>query len=153
MKNRPRQGRFSTMFNSFSAILAGILFTNGTFAEDRISDNEQYFSDALRTAEQMPRLHSLLVSHNGELIVEQYFNGISAQRTANVKSVSKSVMSALVGIAIEQGHVAGLDQPISDFDGELLSTRSGTPKDDITIGNGNGSIFWKERKKRARYSY
>ncbi len=44
-------------------------------------------------------------------------------------------MSALVGIAIERGHIAGLDQPISEFDSELLPTRSGTAKDNITIGN------------------
>jgi CubicO group peptidase (beta-lactamase class C family) len=104
-------------------------------SEDLAPLGEQTFSEALRTAEQMPRLHSLLVSHNGELVVEKYFNGRTARRTANVKSVSKSIMSALVGIAIEQGHVAGLDQPISDFDGDLLSTHSGTAKDDITIGN------------------
>lgn len=124
-----------TWFNSLSALLVCMLFANLLRAEDRIPVDEQIFSDALRTAEQLPRLHSLLVSHNGELVLEQYFNGKTAQRTANVKSVSKSIMSALVGIAIDQGHVAGIDQPISDFDGELISARSGTPKDDITIGN------------------
>ena len=50
----------------------------------------------------MPRLHSLLVSRRGELLLERYFNGTRATRLANIKSASKSVISALVGIAIER---------------------------------------------------
>lgn len=115
--------------------LAFLLLARPVLAEDRIPIGKQTFSDALHTAEQMPRLHSLLVSHKGNLVVEEYFNGQTAQRKANVKSVSKSIMSALVGIAIDQGYVAGLDQPISDFDGELISAKTGTGKDHITIGN------------------
>ena len=79
----------------------------------------------------MPRLHSLLISHEGQLLLEEYFNGASAVRKANVKSVSKSVLSALVGIAIDQGHIEGVDQPLADFYGDSLGSR----KHGITIGN------------------
>ena len=91
------------------------------------------FDDALAAAGEMQRLRSLLISRDGELVVEQYFNGMTPQRTANVKSVSKSVMSALIGIAIDQGHLEGLDQPISDFYGDRL--HSEPAKGEITIGN------------------
>lgn len=110
-------------------------FTPGQAAADDTSLSDDTLAAALRQAERMPRLRSLLVSHNGTLVVEKYFNGATRQRKANVKSVSKSIMSALVGIAIERGHVAGLDQPISDFHGEYLPVRAGTPKGNITIGN------------------
>jgi len=122
-------------FFSLAAILIVTLLSVDSYAEDGVPVNEQTFSDALRSAGEMPRLHSLLVSRNGELVIEKYFNGRGPQRSANVKSVSKSIMSALIGIAIEQGHIAGLDQPISEFDGDLMSTRSGTTKDNITVGN------------------
>lgn len=135
MTTRLPTNRISIFFGLAITILLLTLFNAKALAEDLIPVDKQVFTDALRTAEQMPRLHSLLVSQNGELIVEKYFNGRSARRTANVKSVSKSIMSALVGIAIDQGHVTGLDQPISDFAGELLPTNSGTPKDNITVGN------------------
>ena len=91
------------------------------------------FAEALQTAQSMPRLHSLIVSHKGTIIVEEYFNGRSALQRANVKSVSKSVMSALVGIAIDKGHVTGLDQPISDYYAEQLDGDSS--KENISIGN------------------
>ncbi len=77
--------------------------------------NGTTFNGAVDAAESLSRMYSLLVSHDGELVLEHYFNGRNATRIANVKSVSKSVISALVGIAIEQGYLEGLDQPIADF--------------------------------------
>jgi CubicO group peptidase (beta-lactamase class C family) len=97
--------------------------------------DDSLFSDALHAAGQMPRLHSLLISHNGELVVEEYFNGTSGRQTANVKSVSKTWMSALVGIAIERGHIQGLDQPIAEFYDEMLASDEDAAKRSITIGN------------------
>ena len=67
-------------------------------------------------AESLPRLRSLLVEHEGRLVGERYFRRSSRTTPANVKSVSKSVIAALVGIAIAQGHIDSLRQPI----GELL---------------------------------
>jgi CubicO group peptidase (beta-lactamase class C family) len=135
MTNRPWTNRSVPNFYALATIVVVALLSTASFAEDGVPINEQIFSDALRSAGQMPRLHSLLVSRNGELVVEKYFNGRGPQRAANVKSVSKSIMSALVGIAIDRGHIAGLDQPISEFDGNLMSTKSGTAKDNITVGN------------------
>ena len=89
------------------------------------------FDNALDVAGNMPRLHSLLISHDGDLVVEEYFNGRNPWSTANVKSVSKSVMSALIGIAIDQGHIKGIDQPISDYYGDTLDDSKGA----ITVGN------------------
>jgi len=92
------------------------------------------FDDTLAAAGEMPRLRSLLISHDGELAVERYFNGAGPGDTSNVKSVSKTIMSALVGAAIDRGHIDGLDQPIADFYGELLAGED-PRKRDITIGN------------------
>ena len=76
---------------------------------------------ALRSvAATLPRLHSLVVSRRGETIFEYYAKGHSAQRQANVKSVSKSVISALVGIAIDRGLIDGVEQPVSAFFPELM---------------------------------
>ena len=81
----------------------------------------------------MPRLHSLLVSQDGELVLERYFNGKDASDIANVKSVSKSIVSALVGIAIEEGYIQSLRQPIADYFGERLAEPADAPKRAITI--------------------
>ena len=52
---------------------------------------------------QLPRLRSLVVSHHGAIVLERYFNGARATEPANIKSASKSVIAALVGIAIAKG--------------------------------------------------
>ena len=74
------------------------------------------FDDAVAAAKELPRLHSLLV-------LERYFNGTTAARAANVKSVAKSVISALVGIAIERRLIPGVDTPIVTYFPELKRDR------------------------------
>ncbi len=93
----------------------------------------EIFDDAVAAAERMPRLRSMLVSHDQRLVLERYFNGTRPHEPANVKSVSKTIISALVGIAIEQGHIAGIDQSIADFYDELLADEP--QKRSITVGN------------------
>jgi CubicO group peptidase (beta-lactamase class C family) len=112
-----------------------ILLIVPSYGSDLSTTSDVLFADALNAAEQMPRLHSLLISHNGELVVEQYFNGKTSRQTANVKSVSKSWISALVGIAIERGYIEGLEQPIAEFYGEMLLSEDDVTKRSITIGN------------------
>jgi CubicO group peptidase (beta-lactamase class C family) len=112
-----------------------VLATNTVTAADLAPVDSTAFTDAVEQAREMPRLRSLLISHNGELVLEEYFNGGSPRRATNVKSVSKSVMSALVGIAIEQGHVDGLHQPIADYYAERISAEELATKGTITIGN------------------
>ena len=85
------------------------------------------------TAANVPRLHSLLVSHNGTLVHERYFNGRRVSQLANVKSVSKSVISALVGIAIEQRHIPSVREPIATYFPALLGAVADAPKRKITI--------------------
>ena len=81
------------------------------------------YEAAVKAASELPRLRSLLVSRRGELVLERYFNGARATQPANIKSASKSVISALTGIAIARGDLQGLDQPIADFFPELAKDK------------------------------
>jgi CubicO group peptidase (beta-lactamase class C family) len=76
--------------------------------------------DVDAAARTLPRLHSLLVSQRGELIFEGYYNGARRDRLANIKSASKSVVSALVGIALDRALIPAVDTPISTYFPELL---------------------------------
>ncbi|MDC0598278.1 beta-lactamase family protein [Gammaproteobacteria bacterium] len=96
-------------------------------------DASPVLNSALARASQMPRLHSLLVSHQGELVVEQYFNGRDEDDIANVKSASKSIISALIGAAIDRGYLNGVDQTIGEFFPNELSGESNTAKREIKI--------------------
>lgn len=85
-------------------------------------------------ARTMPRLHSLLVSQRGQVIFERYYNGRTAARPANVKSVSKSVIAALVGVAIDRGHIKDVRTPISTWFPELANSAD-PRKRAITVEN------------------
>ena len=64
--------------------------------------------------EQLP-VHSLLIVRNGYLVSEIYGYPYSANQVHWIASVTKSVTSALVGIAIEQGYIKNVHQPLSSL--------------------------------------
>ena len=59
------------------------------------------------------------MSWRGELIAEHYAAGAGASRLANVKSASKSIIAALVGIAVERGLIKSVQEPIATYFPEL----------------------------------
>lgn len=67
----------------------------------------------LAKAAELPQLHALIVARDGVEVAAEAFRGPGLERPVNVKSVSKSVMAALAGAAIERGLLAGVDQPIA----------------------------------------
>lgn len=64
---------------------------------------------------EIPRLRSLLVARNGRIAWERYYGDMTRDSLADVRSVTKSIVSTLAGIALESGAISDLDQPITDF--------------------------------------
>ena len=106
--------------------LGGVLFAISAMAAPA-------FDDAVKTGERMPRLYSLLASQHGEPILERYFHGARAAGYANVKSASKSVISALVGIAIDRKLLPGVGAPIAPYFPDLVAAGADPRKRAITI--------------------
>lgn len=87
------------------------------------------------SAEELGPISSLVIFQNGEILEEQYFGRMSANRTHNIKSASKSILSILVGIAIEEGYLKGVDQQIGEFFPDYFSSNPDSAKMSITIGD------------------
>lgn len=68
-----------------------------------------------------PRMRSLLVSVDRRPVVEHYFGKASPHEYANVYSVTKSVLSLLVGIAIGRGEIRSVEQMLGQLLGETVS--------------------------------
>ena len=64
---------------------------------------------------------ALLVARRGQLVHERYYNGYGADSITTSFSMAKSVVSVLLGIAIDQGRVAGVHEPITRYLPELLA--------------------------------
>lgn len=115
-------------------------------SEDRLVDRGAMCAMADRLAAAGDaNIHAVLVARGGKLVFERYFTGpdevpglFSGRRVKNVgfdagtlhdmKSVSKSVASLAIGVALDRGLIRGVDQPIFSFFPELADLR--TPEKD-----------------------
>lgn len=82
-----------------------------------------------------PNLYSLLVIRHGYLVYEKYYNGMTRKSYNPVYSVTKSFMSALTGIAIQNKLINGVDQKLSDFFPEYFNTITNSKIKNLTIQN------------------
>jgi CubicO group peptidase (beta-lactamase class C family) len=73
--------------------------------------------------------YSLLVVRHGRIVSESYATGEGQTSAHEIASAAKSVVSVLVGIAIDQGKIRSVDQSASDF----IPQWKGTPKENITL--------------------
>jgi CubicO group peptidase (beta-lactamase class C family) len=109
--------------------------------EDKLIDRAALCTMADRLTASDANIHAVLVARNGKLVFERYFKGsdeipgrIYGRRVENVtfdadtlhdmKSVSKSVASLAVGIAIDRGLIRSVNEPIFSFFPELSDLRS-----------------------------
>lgn len=74
--------------------------------------------EAMRSAIQagdFKKITSVLIARQGQLAYEAYFNGFERTSLMNTRSATKTVTSMLVGIALDQGRLRGVDTPIFSF--------------------------------------
>jgi CubicO group peptidase (beta-lactamase class C family) len=57
-------------------------------------------------------VHSVLLHQDGKLVLEEYFYGYNAQRTHQLRSITKSFVSALAGIAIDRRAISGVNERV-----------------------------------------
>jgi len=84
-------------------------------------------------ASQLETAYSLLVFKNGYLVAEDYFNVGAPDLQVNIHSVTKSINSALVGIALDQGCLTSLAQKMMEFFPEFANRITDPRKNEITI--------------------
>ncbi|MGF1629530.1 MAG: serine hydrolase domain-containing protein [Kiloniellaceae bacterium] len=89
----------------------------------------------VRQADALEPLQTLIVARDGEILIEEGFRGHSTSAPANIKSASKAVISALVGIAVGKGILEGPDQRIAPLLSDKLPENPDPRIHDITIGN------------------
>lgn len=60
-------------------------------------------------------VHSVLIQVDGELVFERYFHGYGRDTLHSIASVNKSLLSASIGIAIDQGKIKNIETKVLDF--------------------------------------
>ncbi len=127
--------------------------------------NTTDFEKALSRADTSRGLKSLLVLKNDTLIFEKYFDGHSSRKNYHVRSVTKSFISLLTGIALDQGLITNLDESIAPYLSEYTPRKNRKKLQGITIkhlltmttgyewneGSANGYIDWDRSEDRIDY--
>ncbi|MBC8057836.1 MAG: serine hydrolase [Rhizobiales bacterium] len=116
--------------------------------DDASVDIDALCAAVRRIATPEANLHGVVVERGGRLQLEAYFDGTDNpggslfSRAASfgpddlhdVRSVTKSVMALLLGIAVDRGLVEGVDAPVLDYFPEHRDL-AGTPKSRITLAH------------------
>lgn len=114
----------------FTGLMLLVLLSPAVFSQPAAIDD----NDLARIFD-IGTVQSLMIEKDGRLIHEQYQNGMTRNSTTNIKSASKSVLSLLVGIAIDEGYLESVDQTIGEFFPEYFSQNPNPKKEAITIEN------------------
>ncbi len=96
------------------------------------------------------RINSIVVLKNGYIVYEKYAHGCQAGTLCEIMSATKSVVSALLGIAIQEKFIQGNEQRLVEFFPEYLSDESDFFLDEITIEQlltMTSGIFWEDGTK------
>lgn len=117
----------------------------GTLAEANLDAGKvETLLDSIRQGF-YPNRHSLLVYKNNKLVIEEYFSGDDSQwgeplgvithtdtTLHDVRSISKSVVSACIGLCINKGKIKSVDQKVFDFFPEYARFRN-DGRENLTI--------------------
>lgn len=79
-------------------------------------------------------VHSVLLYHRGKFVMEEYFYGYNVGRPHQLRSATKSVVSALAGIAIDTGAFPGANEPVLPHVSYTSYANPDARKSTITLG-------------------
>jgi len=105
---------------------------------------------------------AFLVIHDDKLLYERYFNGHDERSLNTSFSMAKSFASALVGIAIDEGDIKSVDEPITNYIPELLEKdkrfKSITIRNLLTMSSGikyeeGGFLPWSDEADDTKTYY
>ncbi|MFW5438038.1 serine hydrolase domain-containing protein [Paenibacillus apiarius] len=78
-------------------------------------------------------INGIVIVRNGSIAYERYYNGYGPDDAQHVASVTKSIISALIGIAIDAGYIKNIEQKVLDFFPEYVPDAADKQKREITI--------------------
>jgi CubicO group peptidase (beta-lactamase class C family) len=74
---------------------------------------------------------ALLVMHRDQLVLERYWQGHGPEQRVNSMSMVKTLLALLIGIAIEEGHIQSIDEPVGNY----LTTWADDPRGRLTLAD------------------
>ncbi len=105
-----------------------------SYSSPEIQDmNAKVLDSALVQARTLGFVDGMLVIRNGYIVAEAYFNGYDKNHAHNIMSVTKSFLSAITGIAVNQDYIVSIEKKVLDYFPEYVHPGMDVRKPDITI--------------------
>ncbi len=82
-----------------------------------------------------PNVHSVLILDKGKLVFEEYFYEFNVDSVQEERSATKSIISALTGIALHQGYIKSVNEKVLPYFPEIHPENDSPLKYQITIGD------------------
>lgn len=101
--------------------------------EEQGIDSEQLIAMLQESQERSYALDSIMVVRNGHIVMDVYVFPFKEVSRHIIHSCAKSVLSILIGIAIDRGEIEGVDQPVLDYFPELDVAHLDADKRAMTI--------------------
>lgn len=109
------------------------LFSTSIAAANEPSANALQALD--QQAQALNRIHSVVVAYDGAIIHEHHQGGPGVASPANIKSLSKTVLAAITGAAIEADVIESVEQPMVELFGEHLPSGIDPKVSEITVAH------------------
>jgi CubicO group peptidase (beta-lactamase class C family) len=107
-----------------------ILITLNAFAQP---DNGEKLPEVAGQIFSIGSVESIMIEREGEIIHQDFRGRMNPNRATNIKSASKSILSLLIGIAIEEGYIERIHEPIGSYFPEFFEANPDSVKESITI--------------------
>ncbi len=101
-------------------------------ALQKVSEKELHFIDQY-IKKDLKQIQSIILIKNGKMIFEKYYNYATKDMLFNVRSVTKSFISTLVGIAIEKGYIKSVHDKINIYLKDIYKNIKNPQKKKISI--------------------
>ncbi|MFP3727002.1 serine hydrolase [Priestia filamentosa] len=91
------------------------------------------FEDLIKN--EYSNIAGIAITKNESLVYERYFDGYTKDDVLHVASVTKSIISVLIGIAVDKGYVKNIEQKVLEFFPDYTIKRGEKTMQNVTIKN------------------
>ncbi len=104
--------------------------------------NKRELPDSMLAKIDSNNTHAFLVFQHGKLLYERYWDGYTPQTISGSFSAAKSIISLLIGIALDEGKIKSLDEPVGNYLDHFTTNGLGKIriKDLLTMSSGTNYL-------------
>lgn len=116
-------------------VLSGLLATLAPPSGKAFGADEIVFEAAADRAGSLDQLHAMVIAHRGKVVFARAFRGAALDVPVNVKSVSKTLVALLTGIAIDEGALSGVDAKLGDLIPSLIPEAADARVEQVSVAD------------------